>query len=192
MEAKDRFEVILNEQTPEVPAMKPGDCVEWIKNNKDLISDFKEFSQASELIARGYAANQLWDNETDERCMARMFSKKNEKGIFEVFINPRITGIEGEYFAEELCLSWPGKVIVVEERYKKIKVKYWNERGHEEITELEGDQAQIWQHEQDHLDGVEEDVRDKDWKTIRGVTKIGRNEKCPCGSGKKYKKCCLK
>jgi|GEM_PF-2831053 len=23
------------------------------------------------------------------------------------------------------------------------------------------------------------------------ATKIGRNEKCPCGSGKKYKKCCL-
>ena len=22
-------------------------------------------------------------------------------------------------------------------------------------------------------------------------TKVGRNEKCPCGSGKKYKKCCL-
>jgi len=25
----------------------------------------------------------------------------------------------------------------------------------------------------------------------RFVTKIGRNEPCPCGSGKKYKKCCL-
>src|SRR5690606_29865155 len=24
----------------------------------------------------------------------------------------------------------------------------------------------------------------------RRVTKIGRNEPCPCGSGKKYKKCC--
>lgn len=23
------------------------------------------------------------------------------------------------------------------------------------------------------------------------VVKIGRNEPCPCGSGKKYKKCCL-
>ncbi|MFZ4703348.1 MAG: SEC-C metal-binding domain-containing protein [Candidatus Methylumidiphilus sp.] len=22
-------------------------------------------------------------------------------------------------------------------------------------------------------------------------TKIGRNEPCPCGSGKKYKKCCM-
>jgi len=27
--------------------------------------------------------------------------------------------------------------------------------------------------------------------TLRAVTKIGRNERCPCGSGKKYKKCCL-
>jgi uncharacterized protein YecA (UPF0149 family) len=25
----------------------------------------------------------------------------------------------------------------------------------------------------------------------RPYDKIGRNEKCPCGSGKKYKKCCL-
>ena len=24
----------------------------------------------------------------------------------------------------------------------------------------------------------------------RRVSKIGRNEPCPCGSGKKYKKCC--
>lgn len=24
------------------------------------------------------------------------------------------------------------------------------------------------------------------------MAKIGRNEPCPCGSGKKYKKCCLK
>lgn len=26
---------------------------------------------------------------------------------------------------------------------------------------------------------------------IRDMNKIGRNEQCPCGSGKKYKKCCL-
>jgi len=28
-------------------------------------------------------------------------------------------------------------------------------------------------------------------KPIKAERKIGRNEKCPCGSGKKYKKCCL-
>ena len=26
---------------------------------------------------------------------------------------------------------------------------------------------------------------------IRTHTKVGRNDPCPCGSGKKYKKCCL-
>jgi hypothetical protein len=26
---------------------------------------------------------------------------------------------------------------------------------------------------------------------VRQAPKVGRNEPCPCGSGKKYKKCCL-
>jgi len=26
---------------------------------------------------------------------------------------------------------------------------------------------------------------------VRAETKVGRNDPCPCGSGKKYKKCCL-
>ncbi|MEQ8196449.1 MAG: SEC-C metal-binding domain-containing protein [Clostridiaceae bacterium] len=32
--------------------------------------------------------------------------------------------------------------------------------------------------------------RYKDSKTVRNENKIGRNDPCPCGSGKKYKKCC--
>jgi len=28
-------------------------------------------------------------------------------------------------------------------------------------------------------------------RNIQSTRKIGRNERCPCGSGKKYKKCCL-
>jgi len=32
----------------------------------------------------------------------------------------------------------------------------------------------------------------EDVGTIKNIQKIGRNEPCPCGSGKKYKKCCLK
>ena len=45
-----------------------------------------------------------------------------------------------------------------------------------------------------------EDFREEDYyeeeyqqiKTIKNTHKTGRNELCPCGSGKKYKKCCLK
>ena len=29
-------------------------------------------------------------------------------------------------------------------------------------------------------------------KPVHVVQKLGRNESCPCGSGKKYKKCCGK
>ena len=34
------------------------------------------------------------------------------------------------------------------------------------------------------------DGGDKKGKTIVKGKKIGRNDPCPCGSGKKYKKCC--
>ena len=30
----------------------------------------------------------------------------------------------------------------------------------------------------------------RDSGTVRKPKKIGRNDPCPCGSGKKYKKCC--
>jgi len=29
-------------------------------------------------------------------------------------------------------------------------------------------------------------------KTVKNDTKVGRNDPCPCGSGKKYKSCCGK
>ena len=38
--------------------------------------------------------------------------------------------------------------------------------------------------------GYEEAIQDYE-KNITSLQKIGRNEKCPCQSGKKYKKCCL-
>ena len=48
------------------------------------------------------------------------------------------------------------------------------------------------QHEMDHLNGL---LLDKHplaiEKTISGLVMIGRNDLCYCGSGKKYKKCCL-
>lgn len=34
-------------------------------------------------------------------------------------------------------------------------------------------------------------LREKKRKLETEHTKVGRNDKCPCGSGKKYKKCCL-
>lgn len=43
--------------------------------------------------------------------------------------------------------------------------------------------------ESQRLDIIKEHKKSK---TVVNETKIGRNEPCPCGSGKKYKKCCGK
>ena len=42
------------------------------------------------------------------------------------------------------------------------------------------------------LDGKANDGKEKEKATPKRVNKIGRNELCPCGSGKKYKQCCGK
>lgn len=58
--------------------------------------------------------------------------------------------------------------------------------GHQEIAgELEGDDwiaENIW----DYLESAENVQQ----PYIRTMPKVGRNDPCPCGSGKKYKKCC--
>ena len=51
-----------------------------------------------------------------------------------------------------------------------------------------GDEFEIEQVVKDLVEDVGKDVRQMQ---IITEIKIGRNDKCPCGSGKKYKKCCL-
>jgi uncharacterized protein YchJ len=43
-------------------------------------------------------------------------------------------------------------------------------------------------HDHDHDHHHDEEVR---VPYVRGYEKMGRNDPCSCGSGKKYKKCCL-
>ena len=47
------------------------------------------------------------------------------------------------------------------------------------------------QHEIDHLNGIVCMDRKVETSYKRTEKKVGRNEPCPCGSGKKYKKCCI-
>jgi uncharacterized protein YecA (UPF0149 family) len=45
----------------------------------------------------------------------------------------------------------------------------------------------------DHNHGHHHHHHDHGVETVRNVHRdVGRNDDCPCGSGKKFKKCCLK
>jgi peptide deformylase len=187
------FEVILKEQTPNLPPME--NPLEFLKENKEHLQAFLAFAQTKKAV--GLAANQCTqmvfagDDVRHERIMDRFMAIQTTAGWL-IAINPVITETEGETFKTvEGCLTWPNMNVLVE-RYGKVKVQFTNMAGELHTryadTQLE---AQIWQHEINHLNGVEENIVAKDHMTIkRDGKKIGRNDPCSCGSGRKYKKCC--
>lgn len=89
----------------------------------------------------------------------------------------------------EGCLSLPGKTINTE-RHHTITIED-EILGRIQLTmSKDGLLPVIFQHEIDHMDG--KTILDRKRQPIRRNTqKIGRNQPCFCGSGKKYKKCCL-
>jgi peptide deformylase len=69
-------------------------------------------------------------------------------------INPEIVDIGNEDFTVwDDCFSFPNLLVKVSRAYR-IRVRYQNAKGEWEEAELEGDRAELLQHEIDHLDGV--------------------------------------
>lgn len=98
-------------------------------------------------------------------------------------INPRIllTGSVQPH-RNEGCLSVPNRRFQTW-RYNHVTYeKLVN--GQMQRFEATGFEAVIIQHEVDHMDGVLCSQR------VGLAKKVGRNEVCPCGSGKKSKRCC--
>jgi len=128
-----------------------------------------------------------------------------------VLINPNIVSKEVEIPYYEGCLSYPGKGVNTK-RYRDVVISTeqseadWYFSGAEEDSEGKSvwDKGQMKQnaemrtlesvcvqHEIDHLNGIRCLDRGLDLTFKREKPKIGRNEPCHCGSGKKYKRCCL-
>ena len=129
-----------------------------------------------------------------------------------VLINPEIVSRETEIPYYEGCLSFPDKGCHTK-RYETVEVKSdnvdgtiifsgvdtgeeakgtWEDGQQKQNRELRTLESVCVQHEIDHLNGMRILDRAQELTIRRTERKIGRNEKCPCGSGRKYKKCCIK
>jgi peptide deformylase len=115
----------------------------------------------------------------------------NEPLEWKVWINPEIEKFSEErMFYTEGCLSFPG-ISVRTNRPKQITV---TDIRRERFVLYETD-AIVFQHEFDHVDGIlffERRAKSVPQSDNVGKEKVGRNDLCPCGSGKKYKRCCGK
>ena len=104
-------------------------------------------------------------------------------------LNTRIIEKHGPFImGGEGCLSIPGKHCNTI-RYSRIIIEddvlgrvFLNESS-------DGLLSIIFQHEVDHFEGIT--ILDRLQKPVINTNKIGRNSLCLCGSGKKYKKCCI-
>jgi len=184
----EKFIVIPNEQTPELDKFPDISVKEYVDKNKTELIEFLDFASQQET-AVGLAGNQVAMD--GERFKHRVFALRNLKDdTWSLIVNPEIIEYIGiEEFKSELCLTWKGKKIIAQ-RHRAVKVKYYDFAGNEFTETYKGFEAQIWQHEINHLNGVPEQVESIGYPDPKEVD-VQRNEPCPCGSGKKYKKCCL-
>jgi len=178
------FQVIPDEQTPNVPEIE--DIESFFTENTEKLWAFREYAESLENAA-GLAANQC--SVDGERLMLRVFALR-EDGVVRLIIDPHITEYVGiKELKAEGCLTWRGKKVIAE-RSRSVRVAYYGETGKLYHLTYKGFLAQVWQHEINHLNGVPEQIEDYDYQVPKPI-EAGRNEKCPCGSGLKYKHCCI-
>ena len=146
-----------------------------IKEASDIIALLEETLSggSGEYLGLGLASNQI--GILKRVCIIRYKDAKMNlvNPVIRIPIERSSCKMETEI---EGCLSFPGKELAVP-RYNQIILKADNFCGE---IHLSGLWARIVSHEVQHLDG----------SGIWDTTIVGRNSPCPCGSGKKYRKCC--
>ncbi len=85
--------------------------------------------------------------------MRRAFVIEPEPEKVMEFINPEILESSGEQWGVEGCLSVPGKIGDVK-RPEHVKVQALDRNGEPFEMELDGFEAVVFCHENDHLDGI--------------------------------------
>jgi len=136
----------------------------------------------------------------------RIGAIKKDNGSFIHLINSElIEAIDEFVFVNEGCLSFPNEFRNTK-RYKQVIIKNQRIEGgkfEDEILSFyyskddepgnDGLVAIAVQHELEHFAGeliIDHNIINA--PIVRTEQKTGRNDKCPCGSGRKYKKCCGK
>lgn len=99
-------------------------------------------------------------------------------------------GFDPTIFRDEGCLSFPGRV---ENTTRFQEVYITNNLVYPHTFVATGLLAVVCQHELDHLNStLFMDRKLPKQEPVVSAKKARPNEPCPCGSGKKFKKCCGK
>jgi len=161
---------------------------------------FEQWKDLSEKQRSGKEYNEFWNTYLEK-----------EKKIYEYLLEDHDSIVEGTL--RELASRFDMDAVVFTGFLDGIDTSLVNSTGLEKINEESGIKLEIdyeklfwnmlnakadWLYNLEQWDGVLTEERrneiKKEFKQSRIAvsSKVGRNEPCPCGSGKKYKKCCGK
>ena len=125
----------------------------WVRDLHDTLLDYRERYGAGRAIA----APQIG---VKRRLIYMLLDRPY------VIANPVLSFPDDETF--ELlddCMSFPGLLVRVR-RYRRCVLDYTDEHGEAVRLELDGDMAELIQHEYDHLDGILATMRAVDDRSL--------------------------
>jgi peptide deformylase len=132
---------------------------DFTKHTKEAIDTFVDemFAACKAYNGLGLSANQVG---VDYRMFVVRIEHNGESfdksvNFKQAYFNPSILA-SGEEMdeIEEGCLSRPGLWLKVK-RPKVIRVRYWNQEGEQKDEMLDGILARAFQHEYDHMEGLD-------------------------------------
>ena len=125
----------------------------WVEDLHDTLMDYRRTYGAG----RAVAAPQIG---VKKRLLYMFIDKAT------VFINPEMSFPDEEtYELLDDCMSFPGLMVRVR-RHKRAVIRYTDMEGPRCEMHLEGDLAELLQHEYDHLDGILATMRAVDNKSL--------------------------
>ena len=138
------------------PPVTPEDLPQlsaWVEDLHDTLLEYRRVHGAGRAIAAPQIGVQ--------RRLLYMLTDRPY-----VFVNPSLSFPDREtYTLLDDCMSFPGLLVRVR-RYKRALIRYTDEHGQAQELALEGELAELLQHEYDHLDGILATMRAVDDKSF--------------------------
>lgn len=189
----------------EVISVLGNDRVEEIKRiiKDKTVNNYVRGTFSSTLAFLTYI--EKTDRESTKEFYKEIFEDKNEDLELKYYMTDDLEKLGLKEFRDvikkvevqyENVLPWD----VSEPRFDSSKFEYTKNtqeplQEYLRFYETEDETSNfIWSEDENFFDEYREstDYYDLDYQQPRTTIKIGRNDPCPCGSGKKYKKCCGK
>ena len=212
-----RFKIIKNENVTEtldsfleeiiLNLLKVKNSYEKTNDKAEYLTPFKEITgnilNDNELIALSEVDKQVFTNKIKD-----LFDKKKQERIKLIGLEQN-NDIEKRIFLQVIDFSWRSHLQYLEQLRQVIGLRSYGQK--DPLSEFKKEAFALFEGllEKIKIDVIkfllnlnvvltqnkekERDVQDKnelDNKIEKKEPKIGRNDKCPCNSGKKYKYCC--